>query len=464
MRTDKKFSTRFGVIAATVGSAVGLGNIWRFPYECGSNGGAAFLLAYIAFVVILGIPVICSEFVIGKAAGCNVGGALKQLKASPFWHIIGYLGILTSFLIMGFYSVVAGWCIDYIWQSAVGFGNAVTESEMHLQFDSFTSNWWRPLVWTFGFLFINFLVISRGVEKGIERMSNLLMPLLFVILVAFCINSFFLPGSERGYEFFLKPDFSKIDTGVLLSAMGQAFFSLSVGMGVLITYASYFKKSTNLARTASITAVLDTFVAVMAGLIIFPACYAFGEEPAAGPKLVFEVLPSIFMSMPAGRLWGVLFFVLLFVASLTSTVSLTEVVIAWLEGEHKIKRGKATMLYAVSLSGLVILSSLSFGVLSDWHIFGKNFFDLLDFLSSNIMLPFGGMLISVYVGWFMERRLLYRQFATGAGENAPSGAGDRGESLAAMKRNAPLYVKLIIFSLKFIAPLSILAIFVAGLL
>ncbi len=445
MSSNKKFATRFGVIAATVGSAVGLGNIWRFPYECGANGGGAFLLAYIMFVIVLGIPVICAEFVIGRATGMNVAGAFRKLKAAKFWHLISWLGILASFFIMGFYSVVAGWCVDYIWQSATGFGQAASQTDLHAQFDSLTGDAWRPLGWTFGFLLVNFFVISRGVEKGIERMSNLLMPMLFVIMAAFCLNSLLMPGASQGLEFLLKPDFSKLTPDVLLSAMGQAFFSLSVGMGVLITYASYFKDGTRLVKTASLTAGLDTLVAVMAGIVIFPACFSFGQEPAAGPKLVFEVLPSIFMSMPGGRIWGVLFFVLLFVASLTSTVSVTEVVIAWLEGEWKISRKKATVLYGIGVAVTAALCSLSFGVLSGWTVFGRNFFNLLDFLSSNILLPVGGMLLSVFVGWVLDRSVLRRELT-------PEG------------HRVPAYVPLIIFSLKFIAPVAIMAIFVVGIL
>jgi len=445
MQSDKTFSTRFGVIAATVGSAVGLGNIWRFPYECGANGGSAFLLAYIGFVIVLGIPVICAEFVVGRASGTNVAGAFRKLGAGRLWQSIGVMGITASFFIMGFYSVVAGWCMDYIWQSATGFGGVASQTELHTRFDEIVASPLRPVAWTIAFLVVNFMVISRGVQKGIERISNLLMPLLFVILAVFCVNSLLMPGAAEGMSFLFKPDFSKLDGDALLSAMGQAFFSLSVGMGALITYSSYFSKKTSLVKTAGITAALDTLVAVMAAIVIFPACFSFGQEPAAGPRLVFEVLPSIFMSLPGGQIWGTLFFILLFVASLTSTISLSEVVIACMEGEWKMSRGKATLIEGAAVTVMAVLSSLSFGALSGWTIFGMNFFNLLDFLSSNILLPAGGVLISIYVGWVLDRRIVSRQLT-------PPG------------HTRSVWVAPVSFCLRFIAPPAILAIFIFGLL
>lgn len=446
MAHNKKFNTRLGVIAATVGSAVGLGNIWRFPYECGQHGGGAFLLAYIVFAVAIGIPVICAEFVIGRSTGKNVAGAFKALRAAPLWRSVGWLGIFTSFLIMGFYSVVAGWCMDYIWQSLTGFGGVATEAAFHERFDEFSSDVWRPLGWTALFLVANFWVISRGVQKGIERISSVLMPLLFIILAVFCVYALTLPAAAEGLEFLLKPDFSQLTPDVLLSALGQAFFSLSVGMGVLITYASYFNRQTPLVRTATVTTALDTLVAVMAGVIIFPACFSFGEAPAAGPRLVFEVLPTVFMSMPLGRLWGALFFILLFVASLTSTLSLTEVTVAYFEGEHKMGRGKATAIDASGVGVMAALSSLSFGPLAGMTVCGLTFFNLLDFVSSNILMPLGGMLLAVYAGWVLDRSIIRHQLT-------PEGV-----------RRVPAYVPLVVFSLKYLAPVAILAIFVTGLL
>lgn len=452
MQAKNKFATKFGIIAATVGSAVGLGNIWRFPYECGAGGGGAFLLAYFGFVIVLGIPVICAEFIIGRSTGENVSGAFRALGVGRFWHIIGTMGIIASFAILGFYTVVAGWCVDYIYQAATGFGGAVTQQQLHEQFEAFNSSGWKPLLWTLLFLFLNFLIISWGVQKGIERMSNLMLPLLFVILLAFCVNSLFLPGFEKGFDFLFKADFSKFTPDMLLSAMGQAFFSLSIGMGVLITYASYFKHDTQLIKTSSIIGGLDTLVAIMAAFIIFPACFSYNMDPAAGPTLIFEVLPSIFQQMLGGMIWGTLFFLLLFLATITSTISITEVVVAWLEGEWHISRKKATVLYGVIISIVAAICSLSFGPLKGVTIFGMNMFNFLDYLSAKVLLPLGGMLISVFVGWVLDKGIIRRELV-GADE-APDG-----------RRHPAMLVamKCIVFSLKYFAPPAILIILVAGI-
>ncbi len=298
------------------------------------------------------------------------------------------------------------------------------------------------------FLAINFFVISRGVREGIERVSNVLMPVLFAILLVFCVNSLFMPGSADGLSFLFHPDFSKIGVSAVLGALGQAFFSLSVGMGVLITYASYFSKSTRLIRTSLTTAVLDTLVAVMAGIIIFPAVFSFGEAPAAGPRLVFEVLPAIFTTLPAGNLWALLFFLLLFVAALTSTISLSEVVIAWFVGEWKICRAKATIIYGATVALLSCLCALSFGPLAETRIFGMNFFNLFDYISSNILLPLGGLMVALYTGWVLPKRILQAQLSAPGRDSLTT---------------SPTGVRLIIFCLRFICPVAILAIFIWGI-
>ncbi len=448
MNDNTKFNTKLGVIAATVGSAVGLGNIWRFPYEAGMHGGGAFLLIYILFVLLIGVPVVAGEFVIGRYTGSNVAGAFKKLKAAPAWHSVAYISLLSSLLILGFYSVVAGWTVEYIYQAVIGFGGATSEAALHEQFDEFTASGGRQIFWTMLFLAINFFVISRGVREGIERVSNVLMPVLFAILLVFCVNSLFMPGSADGLSFLFHPDFSKIGVSAVLGALGQAFFSLSVGMGVLITYASYFSKSTRLIRTSLTTAVLDTLVAVMAGIIIFPAVFSFGEAPAAGPRLVFEVLPAIFTTLPAGNLWALLFFLLLFVAALTSTISLSEVVIAWFVGEWKICRAKATIIYGATVALLSCLCALSFGPLAETRIFGMNFFNLFDYISSNILLPLGGLMVALYTGWVLPKRILQAQLSAPGRDSLTT---------------SPTGVRLIIFCLRFICPVAILAIFIWGI-
>jgi NSS family neurotransmitter:Na+ symporter len=441
----QKFATRLGVIATTVGSAVGLGNIWRFPYEAGVHGGCAFLLIYICFILILGIPVICAEFIIGRKTGRNISGAFRVLTRGRFWRLISAIGITAGLVILSFYSVVAGWTMEYIWQSICAFHGATTEGELHSAFDAFASSDVGPVAWMALFLLINYLVLKRGVTKGIERISNIMLPILFIILVAFCLNSLTMAGSSEGLAFLFKPDFSKITTDVLFGAMGQAFFSLSLGLGCLITYSSYFNKEVKLIRSATITASLDTLTAVLAGIMIFPAVFTYGMQPTAGPKLVFEVLPSIFVNMPGGIFWSTLFFVLLFVASLTSTISMSEISIAYFTREHGMTRNRATML-TIAI-GLVFgtLCALSFGSLSWVSILGKSIFDSFDFLASNILLPLGGLIISVFTGWFLDRRLVKTELGMTSGKLRIAG-------------------RLIIFSLRWIAPICIAIVFIVGLL
>ena len=441
-----QFKTKFGVVAATVGSAVGLGNIWRFPYEAGVHGGGAFLAVYLIFVLILGVPVICAEFMIGRHTGCDVYAAFRKFKGGGPWRVVGWLGITAAILILGFYSVVAGWTVEYIYQSAIDFGGVASADELHVRFAEFSSDPLRPLWWILGFLAANYFVLVRGVERGIEKVSNILLPVLFVILLAFAINSVMLPEAGAGLRFFLKPDFSAITPAVLLGALGQAFFSLSLGLGCLITYASYFSADTPLIRTATTSALLDTLVAVIAGVIIFPAVFAFGQEPAAGPQLVFEILPSIFRNMAGGMIWSALFFVLLFVASLTSTISMFEIVIAYLVRSRGLSRVRAVNLSMAVVVVLAALCSLSFGPLAGIRLFDMGFFEFFDYLSSNICLPVGGMLISVFAGWIIDRNIVGYELA---GSN-PSPA-------------KKMFTRAIIFSLRYIAPIGIGAVFLFGL-
>lgn len=409
------FASKFAAIATTVGSAVGLGNIWRFPYETGMHGGGAFLLCYMGFVLLIGVPVLIAEFVLGRGTRSNIFGAYRKLNSGGKWSWAGYIGILASLMILSFYSVVAGWTVEYSLSSIFGALDFSNETAGHGQFSKLTTGW-RPVIWTVIFLFINFLILVRGVTKGIERASNIMMPVLFLLLVAFCINSATLPGLKTGLSFLFSPDFSKLTPSVLLGALGQAFFSLSLGLGGMMTYASYFTDKTKLGKTAVTTALLDTLVAVMAGIIIFPAVFSFGISPEAGPTLVFEVLPYIFSQLPGGTVWSGLFFFLLFLASLTSTVSMSEISITFFCEEKNMSRRKATVIS--SLIALVggVLCALSFGPLSDATVCGMTFFDLFDYCSSNILLPVGGMIVSIFAGWKVKKIFLKRQL-TNEGNN-----------------------------------------------
>lgn len=438
-----QFTTRLGVIATTVGSAVGLGNIWRFPYEAGSNGGGAFMLCYIIFIFCIGVPVICAEFIMGRETRSNILGAYRKLGGKSRWYIFGYIGIIASVIILSFYSVVAGWTLEYLFQSISGHLTYDTIDQYHQHFDSFSTGG-RAIVWTLAFLIINYLILARGVTKGIEKMSNILMPLLFILLIVFCINSLTLDKAAEGLTFLFNPDFSKLTPKAILSALGQAFFSLSLGLGCMTTYASYFSNSTRLGRSALITASLDTLVAVLAGIIIFPAVFTFGMSPQSGPTLVFEVLPAIFNHLPGGMIWSPLFFFLLTLASLTSTISMSEIFIAFLIDEKKMKRSTATVLNTAIAMIFGTLCALSFGALSGVTIFGLTFFNLFDYISSNIMLPIGGMMCSIFVGWVIQRKFVADQMT----------GNDKFRFRA---------LPLIVFCLRYIAPAGIAIVFLNSL-
>lgn len=408
-----QFGTRLGVLATTVGSAVGLGNIWRFPYEAGTHGGGAFLICYLFFIFLIGVPLICAEFSMGRGTRNNILGAYKTQARGGRWHYMGYVAIVASLMILSFYSVVAGWTLEYFFQSISGGLDMATQSEYHVKFDHFsTGNLW-PVLWTVIFLLVNFGILVRGVSGGIEKMSNILMPLLFLILVAFCVNSLLLPGADEGLAFLFRPDFSKITGDVLLGAMGQAFFSLGIGSGCMMTYSSYFRPQTRLVRSAVTIAALDTLVALMAGIIIFPAVFSFGGSPAAGPTLVFEVLPAIFHQMAGGVWWSALFFLLLFLASLTSTISMAEISVAFFTEEKGMRRITAICLTIGIALTFGALCALSFGSLRGFTICGLTVFNLFDFVSSSILLPAGGFVLAIFTGYFVDKRWMRAELSNG---------------------------------------------------
>lgn len=422
MAENSEFKSNLGLIAATVGSAVGLGNVWRFPAETQANGGAAFLLVYVVCVIFFGIPVMLGEFAIGRAGRSDAIKSYKKLSPGSGWWVSGFLGILCSYMILTFYMVVSGWTLEYLFQSITGElfspipgvadGSNVQFSERMQQY---IGSIWPPLIWTWITILICGAVLCMGVQKGIERASNILMPLLFVILIVLCVTAMTLPKAAEGLEYFFSPDFSKITPDVYVSALGQSFFSLSLGMGTLITYGSYFKKDANLTKTAVTVSLLDMFVAILVGVIIFPGVMSFGleNEEFSGSSLVFVTFPEIFNMMWCPRLWSTLFFILLAVAALTSSISIAEVSIAYICGHFKMKRIPATWLVLAPLILLSAVSSLSNGVLSDWKIFGYTFFDACDKFTANFMMPLGALIMSVYVGWFAPKNLLMEQLTNG---------------------------------------------------
>ena len=437
------FGSKFGVIAATAGSAIGLGNIWRFPYIAGENGGAAFLIIYLGFIVAIGIPVMLSEFTIGRSAQKNAFGSFKKLAPNRPWYLIGLMGVVAAFMILAFYTAVAGWTLEYIYQSVINGFAGKDSGELNSMFNSFTSGTWRPLLWFFVFMALTAFIIMAGVQKGIEKYTKILMPVLFVLLIALVIRSVTLPGAEKGINFLFKPDFSKITASTVLEALGQAFFSLSIGMGTLITYGSYIQKKDNLGSTAFSVAFTDTFIAILAGVAIFPAVFAFNINPSEGTGLVFITLPNIFQQMPGGYFFSLMFFLLLGVAALTSTISVLEVIVAFFVEELKLKRRIATILATSSVSVLGIMCVMSSGLMAGVKIFGLTVFDLLDFTSANILLPLGGLFIVLFVAWYMGKNEAKKELS------------NNGELKAG-------YVPLYMFIIKFIAPLAIAFIFLQG--
>lgn len=403
---------KLSAVLVAAGSSVGLGNIWRFPYVAGENGGGAFLLIYIGCVLLLGLPIMVAEFAVGRSTRRNAVGAYHALDRR--WSFIGYNSVLAAFLILGFYFVVSGWTAEYTVHSLTGeLARHTTAEEYASLFERFITNPWRPLLYTLLFILATHAVIALGVQKGIERSAKVLMPLLFVILIALSIHALLMPGAGEGLRFLFYPDFSKVTASTLLTALGQAFFSLSVGIGTMVTYASYFKPDTNLRHTALNVSLLDTLVAVLAGVIIFPAVFTAGIAPTSGPSLVFITLPGIFNGMPLSMVWSTVFFLLLVVAAITSTISLHEVITAYLHEEWHLSRRAAAWLTTGATALLATLASLSLGVLGGWRIFGLTLFDALDFATANILLPLGGLFTCLFVGWKLDPARLHDEVTNG---------------------------------------------------
>lgn len=456
MSSKNEFGTKIGLIAATVGSAVGLGNVWRFPAETQTNGGAAFLLLYIVCVLLLGIPVMLAEFSLGRGGRSDAIGVFKKLSPLSKWWITGLLAVIASYIIICYYMVVAGWTLEYFIESVGGglydtLNAAASQQSLRGTFsakmDEYVSSDLRPLLYTYAMIAINIAVLLGGVRKGIENLSNVLMPLLFVILLVLCFITLSLPGAGEGVKFFLTPDFSRITPGVVVSALGQAFFSLSLGMGILITYSSYYPADTKLVRTSVIVSLLSLLVAVLMGLIIFPAVKSFGldSEPLRGATLVFVTLPEVFANLPAPRVWSALFFLLLLVAALTSTISIAEVSVKMMIDRFKLSRRAGVFIVLLPLLGFSAVCSLSFGSLSDFRIFGLTVFDLFDHVTTNIFLPVVSLGVCIYMGWFAPKHLLADELSNNGTLRSP-------------------FTGIILFIIKYVAPVLIATILISNYL
>ncbi len=438
------FGSKLGIIAAVAGSAVGLGNIWKFPYITGIYGGGAFVLVYLICIALIGLPIVLSEFIIGRKAQKNAIGSFKMLAPGTLWFVPGLMGLAAAFMILAFYGVVAGWTLEYLFKALTNSFVGKNPADLEGMFGGFISKLAKPIIWQVIFMALTCSIVLAGIKGGIEKASKMLMPVLSVIIIILDIRAVTLPGASEGLAFLFKPDFSKLTGEGMLNALGHAFFSLSLGMGTLITYSSYMSKKENLATTAVQVTIADTGIALLAGIAIFPAVFAFGIEPGAGPGLVFITLPNVFQQMPGGYVFCIMFFLLLAVAALTSSISILEVVVAYFVEELKLARRAATIMAGLAITIMGIPCSLSMGVWSKATLWDKTFFDWLDFIASNVLLPLGGLLIVAFVGWYLGR------------EKTEAEVTNEG----ALKAG---YMPLFMFLAKFVAPVVIAIVFLHGL-
>ena len=441
------FGSRFGALVAMAGSAVGLGNLWRFPYLVGENGGAAFIIIYILLSFLICLPIFISEFVIGRRSQKNAYAAFRDLSGGSAWRWVGLFTIIVPLVVLSYYSVIGGWSVEYLLKSVTFAFESASQSAMSTMFSDFVSSTWGPLLAHTGFLLVTTLIVVVGIKDGIEKFSKVMMPLLFFIVLAIAIYSMTLPGAKAGLDYLFNPDFSKITGKACAAALGQAFFSLSLGFGTIMTYASYVDKKENILFQSTATAVSDLMFALIAGVAIMPAVFAFGLNPQSGPGLVFETLPFVFGQMPAGGFVAILFFLALLVAALTSSISMLEVAVAYLVEEKGFSRVWACVVLFVICWVVGAICSLSFGPLSGVKIGGGNLFDFFDNLSSNILMTLGSLLTVLFVGWRLKKTDVYDEFTNGG----------------TLSRNAKLF-GVLWFLIRYICPLAIISIFVSGLL
>ncbi|MEM9288784.1 MAG: sodium-dependent transporter [Pseudomonadota bacterium] len=400
------FSSRWTFILAAVGGAVGLGNIWKFPYEAGQGGGGAFVLVYLGFVFLIGVPVMIGELAIGRRGQSSPPIAVANLAfeegRSVFWSILGWTGVLGAFLVLSFYSVIAGWTLDYIFKTVIGVTAQVTAETSGDVFGSLLSSWERMAAWHFLFIAMTVFIIARGVTSGIEQAVTYLMPALFVLLIILVAYALVAGEARQAMLFLFQPDFSKLTPNVVIQALGQAFFSLSLGLGAVMIYGSYLPKSVSIPRSALIIGAADTVVALLAGLAIFPLVFAYNLDVGSGPGLIFETLPIAFAQMPGGSIFGFLFFTLLTVAAITSSISMMEPMVSYLQERHYVKRVKAAIGVGIAAFVFGLGTVFSFNIWADVKLFDRTFFDTLDFVTNNLLMPLGGLLVALFVGWAMR--------------------------------------------------------------
>ena len=442
------FGSRFGALVAMAGSAVGLGNLWRFPYLVGENGGAAFIIVYILLSFMICLPIFVSEFVVGRRSQKNAYAAFRDLSGGSAWRWVGLMTIIVPLIVLSYYSVIGGWSIEYLLKSVTfSFTAGETQSEMSTMFGDFVSSTWGPLGCLTAFLLATTVIVMVGIKDGIEKFSKIMMPLLFFIVLAIAVYSLTLPGAGKGVDYLFNPDFSKIDGKSIAAALGQAFFSLSLGFGTILTYASYVDKKENIMFQSTATAVSDLLFALIAGVAIMPAVFAFGIDPQSGPGLVFETLPYVFSQMPAGGFIAILFFLALLVAALTSSISMLEVAVAFLVEEKKFSRSAACAVLFALCMVVAVLCSLSFGPLADVQLSGRSIFDFFDNLSSNILMTLGSLLTVLFVGWRMKKTDIYDEFTNGG----------------TLLTNAKIF-GVLWFLIRYICPIAVAIVFLMGVL
>lgn len=437
------FSSRFGIVAAAAGSAIGLGNIWKFPYITGQNGGGAFLIVYLVCILLIGLPILISEMLIGRRSRKNAVDGFSEISGKKIWKIPGSLAMGTSFFILAFYGVVAGWTLKYIHLTINGGFRGKSPDEISGVFTGFITSPIEPIIYQIIFMALTGIVVIFGVKNGIEKASKILMPFLLIIIVILNIRAVTLDGAEEGLKFLFQPDFSKLTKGGVLEALGHAFFTLSLGMGIMLTYGSYIRKDISLGATAIQVGAADTIIALLAGIAIFPAVFAFNIEPASGPGLVFITLPNIFNQMPGGSFFEIIFFILLAVAALTSTVSLLEVTVAYVSEDYGIGRKRSTILVVTALIIIGALFSLSMSpesALSKISINNMNLFDFADYITANWMLPLGALAVSIFTGWVMKKK-------------------DIEDELTSSGKFKSKYLNIFFIMIKFITPILIAIVF-----
>jgi NSS family neurotransmitter:Na+ symporter len=452
MKERENFGSRMAVIMAFAGSAIGLGNIWRFPYLVGQDGGAAFVIIYVIATLVISLPIFFAESVVGRRTGANCRGAFIELGKGTAWPYLGFLMVFTPLWIVSYYSVVGGWSLEYLIQALRLDFIHTSPDAMSGSFERFISRTWAPLGFHLAFLAVTVAIVALGVKSGIEKFSKICLPILFALVVLIAVYSLTLPGAQKGLAYLFKPDFSKVTIGTCLDALGQSFYSLSLGMGIIITYSSYVSKKENLMASGVGTAVSDMLFAILAGVAIMPAVFAAGIEPGSGPGLIFDTLPYIFAQMGLEMPWlssiaAILFFLTILFAALTSSISLIEVGVAYLTEERGFKRGWACVFLFVITGALGGLCSLSFGPLADVTVLGRGFFDLFDTIASNVLLTVGGLLVVLFVGWKMPKADVFDELTNGGTK----------------RRNVRLF-NFFYFLIRYIAPVGLLVLILSNLL